>query len=194
MTADQRHHTPQYKARDLVAEIRKTNLSDIERRLIAAIDRDLTGAPIADGWPTTLGGDHGGNAELTSVEAAAERRANLDGTQRAVRDLHHEHTVNANQYLLDAANALNACRRRLDEIARLVSGELPDGIGRFSGAGNCLACHRPCSGHEHDRLRAGLCDPCRKAWERQGRPDRAEFIHRRRPYDETDRVPIAQPG
>lgn len=49
-----------------------------------------------------------------------------------------------------------------------------------AGAGECPACGRWVSGAASDRLRAGLCDADRKAWDRAGRPERAPWIHLRR--------------
>lgn len=48
------------------------------------------------------------------------------------------------------------------------------------GAGACEACKKWVSGGADDRLRAGYCNACRMAWDRQGRPDRAEFARSRR--------------
>lgn len=37
---------------------------------------------------------------------------------------------------------------------------------RTASGGDCVACSTYCSGTHNDRLRAGLCDPCRKHWQR----------------------------
>lgn len=56
-----------------------------------------------------------------------------------------------------------------------------------NGSGDCRAeCGRYCSGAAGDRLRSGFCDPCRKAWERAGRPDRATFKRLQRAQDTGD--------
>lgn len=49
-----------------------------------------------------------------------------------------------------------------------------------AGQGDCVVCDTYCSGAVNDRLRAGYCDACRKAWKRAGSPDRAEFKRARR--------------
>lgn len=59
------------------------DLDKLERRLIAALDRDKAGTTVADGYPsTTMSG--GGGSELTSVESAASRR--IAGTKDEVRN------------------------------------------------------------------------------------------------------------
>jgi hypothetical protein len=47
-------------------------------------------------------------------------------------------------------------------------------------AGDCLACERFVVGTPKDKLVSGYCGACRKAWEREGYPDRSEFAARRR--------------
>lgn len=37
---------------------------------------------------------------------------------------------------------------------------------RAMSGGDCVVCGTYCSGAHNDRLRAGLCDPCRKHWQR----------------------------
>lgn len=65
-----------------------------------------------------------------------------------------------------------------------------------AGAGECSACRCWVSGAANDRLRAGYCDACRKAWDRAGRPDRATFARSRaiEPDDGTDIWERLNPG
>lgn len=69
-------------------------------------------------------------------------------------------------------------------------------IQRATSGGDCLACGRYCSGNATtgDRLRAGLCDACRKHWRRwqHDNPtrDRGDWmlVRRRTLIDEADEV------
>lgn len=85
---------------------------------------------------------------------------------------------------------------RMSRDATLVSGALADliivldDLGTVrktdpkgptkNGQGVCPACDVFCTGQEGSRLKAGLCDTDYKAWTRDGRPARFEFIQRRR--------------
>lgn len=48
------------------------------------------------------------------------------------------------------------------------------------GQGNCEVCDHIAPGTDTDRLRSGFCGACYKAWDRAGRPDRAQFKRDRR--------------
>lgn len=55
-----------------------------------------------------------------------------------------------------------------------------------AGAGECVCCGHWCTGQarrtgvEPDRVRAGFCDACYRAWLRAGRPERSAFVLERR--------------
>lgn len=138
----------------------------------------------ARGWPTSSGaaGNRGGNAELTSVEAAADTDP---GTWRDI-DTKLRWWITTTFALADLGQQM------LTTIAaRAAADDEHDGRATGqAGTGTCLACDRWVPGTEHDRLRAGFCDTCRKAWERSGRPDRAAFIRNRPKSD--DRHPNRQ--
>ena len=112
------------------------------------------------GYPTSTGG--GGSSP----------RLNEDGTPSGL----DRHLLGNDQAAVDLA-MLDALTRRLRntaaDIARIVdawTGKIEPGsqpvIERKASGGDCLACGTYCSGAHNDRLRAGLCDPCRKAWSR----------------------------
>lgn len=65
----------------------------------------------------------------------------------------------------------------------------PDTERQSTGA-DCVVCGRYCSGaSDSDRLRAGLCDPCRKSWGRwsaANRGERGEWVLERRRTLATD--------
>lgn len=81
-----------------------------------------------------------------------------------------------------------ACRQHAaltSELAALVydlgtiTGADPKDLVK-NGQGTCPACDQFCSGAHNDRLRAGWCPACYRAWIRAGRPDRNDFTHARR--------------
>lgn len=158
-------------------------LDDLERRLIRAVNRDAAGTTTIDGYPgTTMSDGRGGSGQpidpndptlgsvtLTSVEAAAARQAEADKIR--------EHTEQAVASLFEAAGHLAVIERRLDLIDKIST---PTPAHETAGTGYCEACGAHCSGAGDDRLRAGFCNPCRMAWDRAGRPDRATFKRERR--------------
>jgi hypothetical protein len=161
------------QVRRLVAQLRDADLAALERRLVAALDRDVrTGSAVPDGYPSsTMGGGRGGS-EDTAVE-----RTVLAREGRLERDQVREDVEQACGYLVDAVAALGACDARLDHLDRISS---PLSRSETSGAAHCEACQRWVSGSATDRIRSGYCDSCRKAWDRAGRPDRSVFARQRR--------------
>ena len=156
-----------------------TGLDMQERRLLALAQRARTPAPTIDGYPSaTIGDGPRGNAELTSVEAAANHSFPDDqgNPPRVERDWIAEDAENAIGYLLDAVQALGAMGARLDHADRLSN---PLSRSEAGGAGSCQACGSDVSGAANDRLRSGYCGACNLAWKRAGSPDRATFKRER---------------
>ena len=152
-----------------------TPLDVQERRLLALVHRARTPSPSVDGYPSsTIGDGPRGNAELTSVEAAANRAfPGDDGVVRPVeRDWICEDAENATGYLLDALNAFGAMGARLDHADRISS---PLSRSEAGGAGTCQGCGNDVSGAAEDRLKRGLGPCCYTAWRRAGCPDITEF-------------------
>lgn len=151
-----------------------TDLDQVERRLIEAVRRDLTGEPVKDGYPTGRLGVGGENAPQSRTEGAALAGYDDDGQPREpIHDPHHELTTAAVDALERAVQAIDVLMMKLDAIDRLAT------VHRTDPAGYCAACGRWVEGTAADRLRAGYCDACRKAWERAGRPDRPTFERQR---------------
>lgn len=154
----------------------------LEQRTLALAKRARTPGPDVDGYPTaTIGDGPRGNAELTSVEAAANRGfPRDDGTPpRPERDLVADDAENAYGYLVDAVNALGALATRLDHADKVASTLSRAEAG---GSGQCKACERDVSGAAEDRIKSGYCERCYKAWCRADRPDRTEWERDRRAY------------
>lgn len=166
-----------------------TQLDVVQRRLVAALARARTPAPERDGYPTATGGsgargqrtitvpDESGQPDavpVTGVEATAI--ANVEHT-RMDRDVVLDSAMEAFVHLLEAVNHLGAVTARLDALDRVST---PKGRSETGGAGTCAACSRWVAGSASDRIRSGYCDACRKAWERDGRPERASFERARR--------------
>lgn len=181
------------QTRDLFATLRAfaapagtppaSRLDELERRLVTAIQRDNTGTNTIDGYrantmptgrgqsavPVEANNPAAGVVTLTAVEAAAERKVEADKI--------HEHTFHAITFLVEAAGNLGALEHRLDLIDELSS---PTPANETAGTGGCQACGQHCSGAGNDRLRSGYCNACRMAWDREGRPPRADFERARR--------------
>jgi hypothetical protein len=150
-----------------------------ERRILALAQRARTPAPEVDGYPSSVMNDGPrGNAELTSVEAAANRAFPDDQGMppRVERDWIAEDAENAIGYLVDAVNAIGAMGARLDHADRISN---PLSRAEAGGAGACGACGADVSGAANDRLRSGYCQACNVAWKRAGSPDRATFKRER---------------
>lgn len=150
-----------------------SRLDDLEHRLLRALIRDRTGTNTIDGYSANTSSDGRGGSELTSVESAANRTT----FGKVELDKIHEHTFHAVTFLYEAAGNLGALAHRLDAIDELSA---PTPKADTAGTGYCQACGTHCSGAGDDRLRSGYCNPCRMAWDRAGRPDRASFERERR--------------
>jgi hypothetical protein len=102
-------------------------IDDLEARLLRAVERDLTGLPLPDGYPARTSGDapggHGGPVD-TSVEASVIFRVDgVDG--RPIRDRHHELTARAAKAVEDAVVAVNIAFAALDSIDDLTKASPP---------------------------------------------------------------------
>lgn len=152
-------------------------LRDVANRLEHDGRRALDVASIVAprGWPGAVVGDGRRSADSSSsVERAEEnpgRYADADYTL-------------ARRLRLLWATAAQTDTQIADLIAHADRTDLAP-----IGTGACVACGHVCrpTDNPHDRLRAGLCDPCRKAWDRASRPERGSWIiTRRRELDGRD--------
>lgn len=123
------------------------------------------------GFPTATLGDGTGsrsNSELTSVENAAATPGKWADIDSRLAKL--------NRVLWKAGLDLQAL------VADLVA-HADDSDRLPAGTGACEACNtfcRPTPEKPHNRLRSGLCDPCRKAWDKDHRPERGAWLIARR--------------
>lgn len=160
---------------------RLPTLDDIEHLMLAFWKRDRTGIPEADGYPSSVAGLGRGGAELTSVEAAAQRRIGLDEEGALLTshdaDRFHDDCEKAWALLSDSVSALGALGNLLEDMQRRSS---PLSRAEAGGAGSCLACGGDVSGAAEDRLKRGLGPCCYTAWARAGRPELTEFIRVRK--------------
>ncbi len=123
--------------------------------------RGLPAATLSDG---RRGGD-----TTSSVERAATHPDRLD-TQRT--------------HLRLAMRLTWTATLRLHQLITSTLGHAdPAAITRANtaGTGHCAACTRHVPGTATDRLRAGYCHACHRAWLRAGRPDRSAFARTRKP-------------
>lgn len=141
-------------------------------------------APIlaARGFPPAVMGDGAprGESELTSTERAAAYPGPWDGVdEKLVR------------WYVATFAVVTMGQQLLVDLASHAAPDDPD-MQRAAGpgAGWCLACERWVVGSHGDRLRAGFCDACRKAFTRLPAPrDRAKFIRDRPKVDDALRRP-----
>jgi hypothetical protein len=139
------------------------NVRHITRHATTADRQIRTSLSVADGYPTatSLGRTSGGGSELTSVEAAADKRL-------ALGDARTEHL----RQLLEQAEQLTY------NIVNLVNSWLPtperSTNDRCSGGGSlpgALDWGRPDCTNIGTSRRAGLCDACYMRWKRWERDD-----------------------
>lgn len=133
----------------------------LERRLLAALERDRTGTLALDGWPTSTTGNGSNGLPTSSVEAAVVAR--VDSPQP--RDYHRALTRRAAGALEDAVVALNTLRSALASIDDLTKTTGPETktcahcTGK-RGTGNDRGVYA--TGTVADRLDQplALCSPC----------------------------------
>lgn len=87
---------------------------------------------------------------------------------------------------LELATAWRALGDRLDKLIQLttmideVTKVDPNARPARAGAGLCRACDHNATGVGDDRLRSGLCDPCRQRFRRSGSDDLPAWVRQRR--------------
>lgn len=117
--------------------------------------RDMSVVP--DGYPSGSTGAGGGGSDSSSVEAAVIARLGKPQPDPVGRSaslvLHWIRTTSKS-----STQMVNELKFACDPHETVK--------GRVSAAAICMACDKPVGGTEHDRLRGGLCDACRKAFNR----------------------------
>lgn len=91
---------------------------------------------------------------------------------------------------------LIAAVRNLDTVRSIVATWAadihPDAqpvLERKVSGGDCAACNRYCTGTANDRLRSGMCNACRMAWQRSGLERGEWLLGQRRELNDTDDTP-----
>ena len=141
-------HLADDTVRAIIGQIRRTDWRSIEAALIAALRRDRSGSPIADGFPAGASGAANGRSasDTTTTEAAVFARA------MPSKDEHHHLTTDAVAALHTAARACVAMTnalRRIDEITT-----------RPPATYRAPSCAEPYCEDAADPSRKGRCEPC----------------------------------
>lgn len=135
----------------------------------------------ARGWPGGTMGD-GTGARTSDATSSVERAAGVTQDAKPA-DMKHGRHAGADARL---ARLLRLVWKTGLDIETLIVDLLAHGDDVDvipAGTGECECCSRfvrPTADRPHDRLRSGLCDPCRKAWDKAGRPERRGWIIDRR--------------
>lgn len=179
-----RHPTPH----DLAKTLRECAKA-LEEHGLDAIDlvadlasRGFSGSTLGDGGSR-------GNSELTPTEAATARNVpgRDDDTGKPLPRHPEARWYDADRRYASLLRDLNRLagyvKSRTDEILRHASDE----DRTVTGSGECMACARYCTpdgDRPGNRLRAGLCPTCYRAWRRYQLDDgplrRAEWVAQRR--------------
>lgn len=169
-TSDRRWVTRHREMLDSVVEFAQA-ITD-EQLLKLRELRDMTTTP--DGYPSGSNGTGGGNSDSSSVESAVMARIHggePDPVGKAAGDV-----LLWIRNIAKTSNPMSSSLKFALDPHETVK-------GRVSAAAICLACDKPVGGTEHDRLRGGLCDACRKAFNRardiQPNLDRVLWIRNR---------------
>lgn len=146
-------------------------IDQTEARTLRLVKRARTPGPEVDGYSTGgLGAGARSTEQMTTVEAAVIALVDQERPQQ--RDTTVELAWDAVGYAQQMAHSWGALASVLDRADRLAT---PTGKAELAGAGPCMACDTDIPGTAENRLRAGYCPACRKAWERAGCPDRSVF-------------------
>lgn len=129
--------------------------------------------PGPDGYGA--GGSAGGargagvsNPTAKLVEATAGGKDLLSGDDRTTPDTWHvpgERVGELVEHLLRQSRAMHDNARRIASLKRLIENRGDERYGRQSSLqGDCLACDKPVTGVAEDRIKAGYCPTCYRAW------------------------------
>lgn len=138
------------------------------RRLVTECRVVVAEVCATDSLPTSTsfdrpGGSGGISDPVGSTAARAERARS--GVARV------------DELIVQASDALTGAARRASTI---VGAFVPPIDAGAPGSGTCEGCLRWVPGTATDRIKAGWCPRCHRAWCRAGRPDRSEFARGRR--------------
>lgn len=175
------------RALDRFSDVKvRTLIERGERGVRGSREGESVGAPKGEAPDPTSGVALEGLPSAES-EASDVWRERADAVGRCIKDI---------AALLDHAKVtMESAEDKLVWVLNLKPDEaLP---GHHKTAASCRACDRTVTGSAEDRLRAGYCDACRKAWARElarwtderrpGAPDRLAFERQRRALADAER-------
>lgn len=134
--------------------------------------RLATISPGPDGYGSGVGsgGRRSGvsNPTYRVTEAMAGGKDQLSGDDRTTPDtwsVPGERVGELVAHVMDQAGLMHDHARRIASLKRLIENRGDARYGRqCSLQGDCLACDRPVSGVGEDRIKAGYCPTCYRAW------------------------------
>ena len=136
---------------------------------------EATELTLPDGYPTGGNGEHvaGGDVPRPTEHAVLERERVLE----SVEDHHNDEARIVGLASVDASLrvAVQALREVHDALSQLTARLHHGQAEQRTNMADCSACERPVANTPVDRIKAGYCEACYKAWTRAGRPDRAGF-------------------
>lgn len=152
---------------DILRQLDDTTIRELARR--STLTQGHDGYPAATSNPGTHGGDTSRPTETTAV-------ATIDGDWHPDRDPQQTAITQIRRSLTAIAREATSASRAHQLVRHITDGRR----GRETTVAECLCCHHTVTGLADDRIRAGLCNACRVAWDRwkaAGHPDdRAMFI------------------
>jgi hypothetical protein len=144
---------------------------------------DAIALTLPDGYPAG-GGEpvSGGDVSNPTLHAVIERERNLESVEDRQSDAARIVGLAAvDTALTDAIASLRDAHHALTQlVARLHVGQPT----QRTNMADCTACGRTVANTPADRLRAGYCAACHRAWTRAGRPDRPAFERTRTDTDD----------
>ena len=82
------------------------------------------------------------------------------------RDAEEDLTAKRLELLYAEAQNVDNAMRRMEGLKRLIDGRGDARVGRQSSVTDCLCCEATVTGVGEDRIKAGYCPRCYKAWQR----------------------------
>ena len=118
------------------------------------------------GYPTNTTGTHN------------TPQLNDDGTPPGLeRFLNHPPDTPTPQHLEQLIHQIHQLTLQLHTLTQTWNDNTPKPQpARTPTGGDCIACTRYCTGSHNDRLRAGLCDACRKHRQRHPHLERGDWL------------------
>lgn len=144
----------------------KAILDRLDDKCCTELGRRARGAP-RDGYPSSTRGEGVSNSEVSRPTEATALVAIESTIADPVGDAIAE--------VFATMGEIASLAKILDDQRGYIMATGNDRRGRISALGSCAACTRDVACTPTDRLVAGYCSACYKAWARAGRPERREF-------------------